>query len=113
MDEETKLEISPAQEPQNVREFNERGWIYLAEGEFIKAEADFRQALLKNNRFADAFFGLGVALKRQDHIPDARAAFEKAVSFLGKDTSNEDRVRLSMLRRLAEDHLKVLGGEPQ
>jgi tetratricopeptide (TPR) repeat protein len=108
MEENPQIEAGQSKAPQTVREFHERGWIYLTENDFDSAEADFRQALAKNNRFAEGFFGLGIALKQLHKYPEAMEAFEKTLSFLGLDAKKEDQIRLSMLRRLAKDHLEVL-----
>jgi tetratricopeptide (TPR) repeat protein len=108
MEEYLPVEANTSNTPQNVREYHERGWIHLTQNDFAGAEADFRQALAKNNRFAEGFFGLGVALKQLQKYPEAMEAFEKTLSFLGLEAKKEDQIRLSMLRRLAKDHLEIL-----
>ncbi len=108
MEENLHIEVATSNTPQNVREFHERGWIHLTQNDFASAESDFRQALAKNNRFAEGFFGLGVTLKQLHKYPEAMEAFEKTLSYIGLEAKKEDQIRLSMLRRLAKDHLEVL-----
>ena len=110
MEENLPFEANTSNMPQNVREYHERGWIHLTENDYAGAEADFRQALAKNNRFAEGFFGLGVALKQLQKYSEAMEAFEKTLSFLGVEAKKEDQIRLSMLRRLAKHHLEILRG---
>lgn len=103
---ETPLDLPVA--PQTVQEYHERGWIHLTRDDFAAAEADFRQAVTRNNRYAEGYFGWGVALKRLNRYIEARDAFEKALSYLNLETKKEDQARLTMLRRLARDHLEIL-----
>lgn len=94
--------------PQTVQEYHERGWLHLTMADYPAAETDFRQAVSRNNRYAEGYFGLGVALKKLNRYIEALDAFEKALSYLNQETKKEDQARLTMLRRLAQDHMIIL-----
>jgi tetratricopeptide (TPR) repeat protein len=100
--------MTTIQDPRTVREYHERGWIYHTQGNYPQAEADFREALAKNNRFAEAYFGLGLVLKLQGERGKSREAFEKAVSLLGYEGVKDDPTRAVMLRKMAQAHLENL-----
>jgi len=50
------------------------------------AEALFREALDKDADRADAWRGLGYVLRKQGHVEDARAAYEKALELAPADS---------------------------
>lgn len=110
MPEQSQTAYSLSATPQTVQEYHERGWIFITQNDFSAAEADFRQAVSKNNRYAEGFFGLGVALKKLARYTDAQEAFENAIAYLGQEAKKEDPSRLTMLRRLARDHIEILQG---
>lgn len=50
----------------------------IAGNRLAEAEANLRESIRLSGNFACAFNALGVALQRQDRIPEARAAFDRA-----------------------------------
>lgn len=73
-----------ARDPGDARCNNALGWLMLRRGQFPEAERHFRDALqrltLKNPNPYDGepYYGLGLALRYQDRLEEAYAAFYKA-----------------------------------
>ena len=57
----------------------ELGWSFLITGNYEGAAAAYRQAIRKNQDSAEAYLGLGSALKMQKDLPGAIDAYEQAL----------------------------------
>ena len=87
---------------QTAEEFRDRGWLFYAQKDYDKAEADFNDALRLDPDDLDAIYALGLTLKASGQASSAVEWFKKAA-----ETSEylENRVRGRMLRRLALGHI--------
>ena len=92
-----------------------RGHSYLNSGNLTKAESEFRKANLQDPNNADAYFGLGYVLFRQDKLDEAVEEYHKGMAldpddpdshyYLGliyneKNMQNEAREELKLYDRL-------------
>ncbi len=98
---------SPASEAMPSAELLRQGWNEYGSGHFEDAEKSFRKILDQTADSIEAYYGLGLALKAQDRREETIRAFQKVVDLLEKDQS-VDRVRKTMLRRLALGHINIL-----
>jgi tetratricopeptide (TPR) repeat protein len=57
------------------------GWTFLLKGQTQAALAAYREALRHNPQSAQAYLGLGIALKSLGEIELAKKAFDKAIDF--------------------------------
>lgn len=57
-----------------------RGRSYLNSGNLTKAESEFRKANLKDPNNAEAYFGLGYVLFRQDKLDQAIEQYRKGIA---------------------------------
>jgi tetratricopeptide (TPR) repeat protein len=87
-------------------EFIRKGWEFKASGKFDDAEANFRKAISMDPSSVEAYYGLSLTQKAQDHRQDSIAGFEKVLELI--ESGVEDRVRGEMLRRLALAHINQL-----
>jgi tetratricopeptide (TPR) repeat protein len=97
----------PASKPDTIEEILSLGWSEYASGQFEAAEKTFRKVLDQSADAIEAYYGLGLSLKAQDRREETIRAFQKVVDLLEKDQA-VDRVRKTMLRRLALGHINVL-----
>ncbi len=88
--------------PQSAQDFTSRGWLYYTQGEYGKSQSDFRRALEMKPDDADILYALGMALAAGGDPVEAEHIFEKTLLALD---ALSDRVRASMLRRLANGHI--------
>jgi tetratricopeptide (TPR) repeat protein len=94
--------------PQTAEDYFQRAWSYYVKGDQNNAEQDFQQALLADSQSVEAYYGLGLTLKMQGNLEPALQAFEKAIDLVKAGEMQEDRVRATMLRNLAEWHINSL-----
>ena len=95
-------------QPETAKDFITRGWILHVQGDDAKSETDFLKALSMDPRSAEAAYGLGMALKGQAHTKDAIQAFEKAVSLIKDHAMEDEPIRATMTRRMAEAQISML-----
>jgi tetratricopeptide (TPR) repeat protein len=108
---EPKPELTPGTSPEAI--YN-RGLARANAGDFVAAEAAYREALRLNDKLPEAWNGLGHALKKQQRYKEALAAYQKALrlrpdfplamQYLGElyvQTGQIDKAR-DLLRRLRQ-----------
>ena len=88
--------------PQSAQDFTSRGWLYYGQQEYAKSQADFLRSLEMRPEDADTLYALGMSLAAGGDPVEAERIFEKTLLALD---SIPDRVRASMLRRLANGHI--------
>ncbi|HEX7972977.1 MAG TPA: tetratricopeptide repeat protein [Anaerolineales bacterium] len=107
---------TPASEPQTADDFIRRAWTLHVKGNLKDSEADFRQAQALDARSVEAYYGLGLSLKLQQHSQPALEAFQQAIELAKSSDVKEHRVRASMLSHLASWHVQTIqsgvGQEP-
>jgi Tfp pilus assembly protein PilF len=91
---------SPISEPKTPENQLATGWGFQVNGEFTKAEAEFRQVLAYDPNSIEGYYGLGMALQSQKHKEEAVAAFQKALELLMTGETNDSSGRATMLRHL-------------
>ncbi len=97
-------------QPETIKDYIARGWTLHVQGDDSKSEADFRQALSMDSRSAEAAYGLGMALKGQVHTGEAIQAFEQAISLIKDHVMEDEPIRATMTRRMAEAQISMLQG---
>jgi tetratricopeptide (TPR) repeat protein len=118
MSSETPGPVEPVPaDPVTAEDYVQRAWILQVEGDLPRAEADFRQATQIDESSAEGFYGLGLALKLQRRVDQAKAAFEKAIELIGSGALKDDMPRATMLNHLSKWHLETINqgltGEPE
>lgn len=86
------------------REHFQAGFRAVEAGKWEQAEAEMREALRIDDEYADAYFYLGRALERQERLPEAKAAYWKALNhdaYPFRCPFNEDLREIAARRRLA------------
>lgn len=117
-------EATPGATPDaGVRAYN-RGLALAGSGDFAAAEGAYRQAVAANPGLAEAWNGLGHALKKQRRFPESLAAYDEALrlrpdyplalQYLGElyvDMGEVDRARRiqAKLWQIDRDHAETLG----
>jgi tetratricopeptide (TPR) repeat protein len=96
------------QAPQTAEDFFQRAWTLYVKGDQNNAEKDFQQAINSDSQSVEAYYGLGLTLKLQGRTEPALQAFEKAIELVTAGVMQDDRVRASMLRNLAEWHINSI-----
>ncbi len=82
-------------------DFIAKGWANHVNGEHADSETNFRRALVLDPQSAEAYYGLGMALKSLQQFQPALEAFEKVIGLINADQMKEEPARASMLRSLA------------
>ena len=90
----------PIPEPKTLENQLAQGWSNQVNGDFLKAEAEFRQALAYDQNSVEGYYGLGMALQGQKHKEGAVAAFQKALDLLMTGETKDSSGRATMLRHL-------------
>lgn len=109
MTSETPGPVEPVSaDPVTVDDYIQRAWILQVEGDLPRAEADFRQATQIDERSAEGFYGLGLALKLQHSTAQAKEAFQKAIELIGAGALKEDQPRATMLNHLSKWHIETI-----
>lgn len=107
----TDVAQNPAQTetaPQTAEDYYQRAWRSHVKGDQNGAEQDFQQAVSTDSQSVEAYYGLGVTLKTEGRKEPALQAFEKALELINAGGLQEDRIRATMLRHLAEWHINML-----
>lgn len=91
--------------PSNSTELARRGWAYYYHQDFTKARDDFMEAVQSEPGNIDFQFGLALTLKRMGKKQEAVQAFEKILEHIN---DLDDRVRATMLIRLAHGHINQI-----
>jgi tetratricopeptide (TPR) repeat protein len=91
--------------PNSAEAHSNLGWGYYGQKQFAEAIKEFQEALARDANWVDAYYGLGLAQKGAGAKTEAVAAFEKAAALAPQ---MEDRVRGSMLMRLAHGQVNQL-----
>jgi tetratricopeptide (TPR) repeat protein len=107
-----KNPLQPNPAPQTAEDFFQRAWSSYVKGDQISAEKDFQQALSRDSQSIEAYYGLGLTLKIQGRTEPALEAFEKAIELVKTGVMQDDRVRATMLRNLAEWHMNSIKQTP-
>jgi tetratricopeptide (TPR) repeat protein len=81
------------------------GWGLYGAGQFAEAVQQFDQVVEQNPNAVDALYGLGLSHKALGHKEAAVTTFDKVA---GLADVLEDKVRGSMLRRLAHGHINEM-----
>jgi tetratricopeptide (TPR) repeat protein len=84
-----------------------KGWAFHAEGEQEAAEKSFRTAYEKDANSLEALYGLALVLKSQGRRRDSIKVFEQVIELI-ENKVMADKVRGTMLRRLAKAHVNEL-----
>ncbi len=88
------------------------GWAALVKGDGDAAVAKFDQALGANSGSIEACYGRAAALKALGRKAEAIEAFEQAIARISSTDTPAERVRITMLKHMAESALRDLkGGE--
>jgi tetratricopeptide (TPR) repeat protein len=107
-DDVAKNPPQPGLAPQTAKDFFQRAWSSYVKGDQNSAEKDFQEALVTDSQSIEAYYGLGLTLKMQGRTEPALKAFEKAIELVKAGVMQDDRVRATMLRNLAEWHINSL-----
>lgn len=91
--------------PVTPGDFRARAWLYFYAKQPEKAEADFQAALQAEPGDLDTLFGLGLALKGQGRFDEAVRTYQEV---LEKSVQLDDRVRATMVKRLAQGHINEI-----
>lgn len=75
----TEAMVAPT-ENENARIAYNQGNQFLHDGEYEKAEEQFRIAISEDINFVDAYDHLGIVLRRQDKFEEALEIFNKSIS---------------------------------
>jgi tetratricopeptide (TPR) repeat protein len=81
------------------------GWGLYGAGQFAEAVKQFEKVVEQNANSVDALYGLGLSHKALGDKAAAVAAFEKVAALAD---ALEDKVRGTMLRRLAHGHVNEM-----
>jgi tetratricopeptide (TPR) repeat protein len=101
----TRIADLLAKDPQTAADFSERGWLFYQQADYDRAANDFGLALDLEPDNADIQYAMGLALATGGHVPEATAAFEKALKLLD---GLDDPVRQRMLKTITQGHINRL-----
>lgn len=93
--------------PQAYSDYVNRGYLYYSRNRFAEAEADFRKAIEQDNSGVNAIYALGMTLKSQKKLDESVQNFQKVISLLEAGVE-EDKVKTTMVRRLALGHINEM-----
>ena len=105
---QTPNESKPTDDPQTSSYFFKNAWEQYVKGDYSGAEASFARAISLDSQSAEAYYGLGLALKPQGRNEAAIIAFQKAIELLQADTQEKNLIRGVMLRNLAQAHIRMI-----
>jgi tetratricopeptide (TPR) repeat protein len=101
---ENPVEIDPAAiDAKSPKDHIYRGWLYLYQKAYEKAEDDFTQALTLEPDNLDTLFALGISQKLVGKSDLSVRTFEQVIQLAG---GIEDRTRSNMMKRLAKGHIQ-------
>lgn len=106
MDKKTKESIPQQRITTGASNILSKGWELKSSGRLDEAEASFREAIVKEPKSVEGYFGLALTLKFQDRHQESIKNFEKVIELI--DESFEDKVRGQMLKRLSKGHINQL-----
>ncbi len=84
------------------------GWTALVKGDHNAALSSFQSALRDDASSVEAQYGLASTYKAMGRRDEAIQAYEKTLAQIGQIQSDADRVRVTMLKHLAESSLSDL-----
>jgi len=93
--------------PQAASDYINRGYLYYSKDRLAEAEADFREAIALDTSDVNAYYGLGMTLKSQKKNDESAQTFQKVISLVEAGTV-EDKIKATMLRRLALGHINEI-----
>lgn len=93
--------------PRTFAEFYRQGWAQHAAGKQEAAEASLRKAIELEPNSVDAFYTLGLTLKKADRRREAVEAFRQALDLIAAGAL-EHGSRSEMVRRLSLGHINQI-----
>ena len=108
MSQQTSIDPSTPNEPQDPNGFFQRGWEEHAKGDQAGAEASFKRAISLDSQFAEAYYGLGLIYKTQGRNEAAILAFQQAIDLIQENTQQKHPTHGVMLRNLAKAHIRMI-----
>ena len=108
MSQQNPNESKSDDDPQTHSDIFKHAWEQYVKGDYGGAEASFARAISLNSQYAEAYYGLGLALKPQGRTEAAIVAFQKAIELLQADTQQKNPIRGVMLRNLAQAHIRMI-----
>jgi len=91
--------------PQDVLAQAGLGWGLYGAGQYAEAARQFERVLALDMNYLDAHYGLGLANKALGHKEPAVAAFDRVAKLASQI---DDKIRGTMLRRLAHGHVNEI-----
>ena len=76
-----KLDEMIKKDSNNTRALYNRGWMYAAKGEVLKAIEDYSQVIEMDKEFGDAYFNRGLLYAKMDRKEQAIRDFSKAIEY--------------------------------
>jgi thioredoxin-like negative regulator of GroEL len=92
---------------ESVDDLIAKGWSFHASAAEEDAEEYFRAACDKDARSIEALYGLALVLKSQGRRKEAVKTFKQLIGLLELQVLS-DKVRSTMLRRLAKGHINEI-----
>ncbi len=89
-------------DPKTASDYEDRGWLLYAQGEYGRAVEDLKESIRLDPDKVDAIYALGLALKAGG---DGKAAIEWFKKAATAAEYLENRARGRMIRRLAIGHI--------
>jgi len=100
--------VEPGVDPKTADDFLQRGWTLHVQGDYTRAEADFRKALDMNADAPEATYALGMSLKIQGKQKESVEYFQKTIELVEAGHLNDDPGRGTMLRHMSESHIVLM-----
>ena len=94
--------------PRNADDFLQRGWTLHVQGDYTRAEADFRKALNMDANSPEATYAIGMSLKIQGKQQESAEFFQKTIELVDAGNLSEDPGRATMLRHMSESHIVLM-----
>ncbi|NLG74064.1 MAG: tetratricopeptide repeat protein [Chloroflexi bacterium] len=101
----------PPIETGDAGEYHRRGWSLYVQGDYERAEADFRQAIALDPGAVDSHYGLALLLKARGSNAESSEHFRKVIELVEGGALAEQRERAVMLRHLAQTHLDHISAQ--
>lgn len=98
----------PIVDPKTADDFLQRGWTLHVQGEYTRAEADFRKALDMNANSPEATYAIGMSLKIQGKQKESVEYFQKTIELVEAGQLNDNPGRATMLRHMSESHIVLM-----
>ncbi|MBF0316200.1 MAG: tetratricopeptide repeat protein [Oligoflexia bacterium] len=100
------LQVVMDKDPDAAIAWNNRGVVYLNNGELLLAEADFRKAMTLDVKYFDAYLNLAVALEKQHRWKESLSFYQKYQKQLLQESDLSKRLEERIKRIMALTYIE-------